>query len=112
MTEEDFLKKIEPETKIYTYYLSNGLVVKDIKSDTKPPDTCAYSFYSEKNKTPKYFVLQSRGMLYDPNEIKPHYNRQKVEFKSCNKNAFEAYVLYLDPKKRSRFRLIAAQKAL
>ena len=110
--EEDFLVNNEkPEEKKYKYYLCDGSVVEgnsDITSSIK--DVCAYSFYSSKTKKIKMFVLHSKGSIFDPNEI----TRRSIDwqFKSCNKIVFDLYTAYLNPKKRSRYRLIEAQKNL
>jgi hypothetical protein len=116
--EEDFFVNDQKlEEKKYTYYLSDGSVLENDNSAFIEPfkgsnkDVCAYSFYSSKTKKTKMFVLHSKHGLYDPNETYKK-NSNEWSFKSCNKTVFDLYTMYLNPKKRSRFRLIAAQKNL
>lgn len=113
MNESEFyVNNRKQETKEYKYYFDDGTSSESTsESESQKQKACAYTMYSSNTKATKFFVRQSKGFLFDPNEINIK-SKENFVFKSTNSISFNLYVDYLNPKKRSRFRLIAAQKNL
>lgn len=113
MNESEFyVNGKETEKKQYTYYFEDGTTV-DSEEDSAElkKKACAYTMHSSYTRNTKWFVRQSKGFLFDPNEVNTR-NKENFAFKNTNAIVFKLYTEYLNPKKRSRFRIVAAQKNL
>lgn len=108
INEKDFfINGKKEEIKEYQFFFEDGTSENCDFEESLKEKCYAYSMYSSITDNTKYFVKTKKGIIVDPNT---NSKKKDYVFKSVNKACFDLYTTYLDPKKRSRFRLIEAQK--
>jgi len=91
----------------YIYYDNKGKQIKE-----KEKNCCAYEFDTPNGKR-KLMTLQFNSYFFDPHQENDFsYKRQPWSFKETNKDAYQNYIKYLNPKTRSKYRLVRAERFL
>lgn len=100
-------EEVNEENTDYLYYDAKGNSFSE-----KPEKYYAYEFVTP-NGRKKYMAMQYAGELYDPsNTVDFSYKRKQWGFKTISKEGYQDYVKYLNPKTRSKYRILRAERCL